>query len=242
MIYAIFGDIHANLEALTAVLTETEKLEVDKYICTGDIVGYNANPRECLKLVRDLQPEVIVRGNHDDYAGAEINLPGFNSQAADVVFWTRNQLTAEERQWLRELPLNKTTGPSTTIVHATLDMPGRWGYVFDKFSATASFNYQFTPVCFFGHTHVPVIFEKFGSTKNGDFQEAIFEPGHKYMINPGSVGQPRDGDTRASFVIYEPERKRVALHRVEYDIDTAQEKIRNCNLPERCAERLALGR
>ncbi len=241
MKYAIFGDIHANLEALTAVLSEAERLEVDKYICTGDIVGYNADPRECVKIIRDLQPEVIVRGNHDDYAGTDISLPGFNPQAANVVFWTRNQLSAEDRQWLRELPLNRTTGSSTTIVHATLDTPGRWGYVFDKFSATASFNYQFTPVCFFGHTHTPVVFDKFGSTKNGDFKEAIFEPGHKYMINAGSVGQPRDGDNRAAFVTYEPEKKKVSLHRVEYDIAIAQEKIRKSNLPERCAERLARG-
>ncbi len=243
MKYAIFGDIHSNLEALTAVLEKAEQEEVDKYICTGDIVGYNADPFECLNKIRELQPDVIVRGNHDDYIGSEIDLLGFNPQAAHVVEWTREHLNPEDRQWLAELPLSKTVNHNTTIVHATLDMPGRWGYIFDKFNAMSSFNYQYTPICFFGHTHIPSKFEKFGGVNgDGGFEEIILQPGHKYMINPGSAGQPRDGDSRAAMAIYDTEEKLITLHRVEYDIETAQKKIRNSSLPERCAERLALGR
>ncbi len=242
MKYAILGDIHANLEALTAVLAKARDEGVDKYICTGDIVGYNANPRECLEQVRALQPEVVVRGNHDDYAGSETELIGFNPQAASVVQWTRDHLTPENRQWLSLLPLHRTLDSHTTIVHATLDMPGRWGYIFDKLSARASFTYQFTPVCFFGHTHVPGVFDKFGGVADGSLQETVFEAGHKYMINAGSVGQPRDGDNRAAFLIFEPGEGRIVLHRVEYDIKTAQRKIKQAGLPERCAARLAFGR
>ncbi len=242
MKYAILGDIHSNLEALTAVLAKAREEGVEKYICTGDIVGYNANPRECLETIRDLQPEVIVRGNHDDYAASDLDLAGFNPQAASVVNWTRNHLTREERQWLSRLPLDRTLDARTTIVHATLDMPGRWGYIFDKLSAAASFTYQFTPVCFFGHTHIPGIFDKFGSVRENGFQEVTFEPGHKYMINVGSVGQPRDGDPRAAFIVFDPDEKRIVLHRVEYDIATAQKKILKVGLPERCAHRLAIGR
>lgn len=242
MKYAILGDIHANLEAFTAVLEKTAEIDVDAYVCIGDTVGYNASPNECLELLDSLIPEIVVRGNHDEYASSEAELIGFNPQAARVVEWTRQQLPDQYREWLGNLPYEQTLDTRTTIVHATLDMPGRWGYVFDRLSAAASFNYQFTPVCFFGHTHVPCIFDKFGGVESHYPGEYILEQGHKYMINAGSVGQPRDGDPRASFATYEPDERRVKFYRVDYDLASCQKRIHDAGLPDRCAIRLAAGR
>ncbi len=242
MKYAILGDIHANLEALNAVLEKCEELGVDKYLCIGDIVGYNANPCECLAKVRGLDLEVVTKGNHDEQASSESELVGFNPQAAMAIEWTRSQLSDEEKIWLASLPYRQTVGTKVTLVHATLDMPHMWGYIFDKFSAGVCLGYQFTQVCFFGHTHVPLAFEKYGDIVGGKYQEVNFQPGHKYLINVASVGQPRDGDPRAGFVVYSPEDRKVMLHRVEYDIKTSQDKILAAGLPERLAQRLAYGR
>lgn len=242
MKYAVFGDIHANLEALTAVLERAAELEVERFICIGDIVGYNANPAECLEIVRNLDLEVAVKGNHDEQASSESELVGFNPQAAQAIEWTRNQLSDEQKLWLAALPYRQTIGMKLTVVHATLDMPHMWGYIFDKFSAEVCLGYQFTPVCFFGHTHVPLAFEKFGEVIGGRYDEVQLQPNHKYLINVGSVGQPRDGDPRAAFVIYSPEDRYVSLQRVEYDLESSQRKILEAGLPERLAQRLAVGR
>lgn len=242
MKYAVIGDIHANLEALQAVLRKCEELGVDKYLCIGDIVGYNANPRECVELVRNLNPEVVVKGNHDEQASAHDDLHGFNPQAAQAIEWTRHQLTEEERNWLGGLPMQRTLGTKMTLVHATLDMPEKWGYIFDNLTAEASLHYQFTQVCFFGHTHVPLAFEKFGGVTGGKYDEVRLLPGHKYLVNVCSVGQPRDGDPRAGFVTFSTDDMVVQLHRLEYDIAACQKKILDAGLPERLAHRLSLGR
>ena len=242
MRYAIFGDIHANLEALNSVIQRAEEEGVDRYICLGDIVGYNANPCECMDRVRELNPEVIVKGNHDEYATSEEALVGFNPQAAYVVEWTRERLTEDHKEFLQGLPYQYTLNPKVTIVHATLDMPSRWGYIFDKWHAISSFNYQYTQLCFYGHTHVPVAFDKFLQVETHNYEEVTTEPGHKYLINVGSVGQPRDGDPRASFAIYDDNERKVQLIRVGYDLEKAQQSIREADLPERCATRLASGR
>lgn len=242
MKYAILGDIHANLEALTTVLEVCNDLGVDKYICIGDIVGYNANPGECLEIIRGLPLEVVTKGNHDEQASSESELVGFNPQAAMAIEWTREQLDDEQKVWLASLPYKQTVGTKVTVVHATLDMPHMWGYIFDKFSAEVSLGYQFTQLCFFGHTHVPLAFEKHGDVIGGRYEEISCQPLHKYLVNVGSVGQPRDGDPRSAFVEYDPQERRIALHRVEYDIETAQRKILQAGLPERLAQRLAFGR
>jgi len=242
MKYAIFGDVHANLEALQAVLEKCQQLKVDKYICTGDVVGYNANPRECIALVKSLNPEVVLQGNHDEQASADLDLMGFNPHAAKAIHWTRENLQPEDRQWLADLPYRHTVPPKITVVHATLDNPHMWGYIFDTLTAAACFNYQFTQVCFCGHTHVPLGFEKFGDVTCERYTEVILQPGHKYLFNVGSVGQPRDGDPRSAFATYNVEDRKVELHRVEYDIETCQRKILDAGLPEREAQRLAYGR
>ena len=242
MKYAVLGDIHGNLEALNAVLEKAEECGVDKYMCIGDIVGYNANPRECLELVRSLDLEVVTKGNHDEQASQDVKLVGFNPQAAMAIEWTRDQLSEEQRAWLAALPYRQTVGTKVTVVHATLDMPHMWGYIFDKLSAGVCLGYQFTQVCFFGHTHVPLAFEKYGDIVGGKYEEIVFQPGHKYLINVGSVGQPRDGDPRSAFVVYSSEDRKVCLHRLEDDIKATQKKILDAGLPERLAQRLALGR
>lgn len=244
--YAIFGDIHANIEALEAVLDDARSQNVTDYFCLGDIVGYNASPCECIKVMRELGA-ITVRGNHDHYCSHDESLEDFQPNAAKVVRWTRSQLSQSDVQWLAGLPMSKIL-PGMTLVHGTLDMPELWGYVFDNLDAEAHFAYQRTPLCFHGHTHVPVIFVKHGSLvervdlpKRGEsFKLAAF--GYRYFINVGSVGQPRDGNPRSSYVIYRPDSKEVEFRRVSYDIETAADKVRKAGLPERGADRLLYGR
>ncbi len=237
--YAILGDIHANWEALTAVLADAEANGVTAYVCVGDIVGYNANPAECLKRVRELCT-AVVRGNHDHYCSHDECLEDFQPLAANVVDWTRQQLSRDDVQYLRNLRLTDMVN-GFTLVHSTLDMPEKWGYVLDTLEAEANFNYQTSAVCFHGHTHVPVVYERHGRVVRRDVSSLRITLGRKYFINTGSVGQPRDGDARASYVIYAPNDRHVEFRRVPYDIATAQSKIRAAGLPERAAKRLELG-
>ena len=240
MKYAIFGDIHANLEALEAVLVDAAEHNCTDFVCIGDIVGYNANPAECLDIVRKLDCPV-VKGNHDEEVGNITPLEGLNPLAAAAMQWTRDQLEEEDKEWLRDMRLMRQVR-DFTVVHATLDSPAAWGYVMNKFDAMASLSYQFTQACFYGHTHVPVIYEKGESVVPLPPKEMVLETGKKYFMNVGSVGQPRDGDWRASYAHYEPKEKRVTYRRLEYDLQTAQKKIIDAGLPEMLANRLALGK
>lgn len=240
MRYAIFGDIHANLEALETVLYDAAERGCTDYVCMGDIVGYNANPAECINRVRDMGCPV-VKGNHDEEAVLDTSLEGLNPLARRAMEWTRAQLGPEDRKWLAELKLIRQVR-DFTVVHATLDTPGSWTYVTNKFDAMASFSYQFTQLCFYGHTHTPKIYVKGDSVESLDESDTILELGKKYFINVGSVGQPRDGDWRASYAIYDVETKQVMIRRLEYDIQTAQRKILDAGLPEMLAHRLALGK
>ena len=240
MRYAIIADIHANLEALQVVLEDCKNQRVTHYACLGDVVGYNANPKECLDIIRNMGMP-CVKGNHDDYCSVNVELDGFNPHAAEAVTRTREQLPDEDRQWLRELRYIRLVA-SFTIVHATLDAPQRWGYVFDKLAAASSFTYQNTSVCFFGHTHVPVAFIRDSVVRGGTYSKFKVEPGRKYFVNVGAVGQPRDGNPKAAYVIYDMDEGSIELRRLDYDIVTTQAKIRMAGLPERLAERLALGK
>lgn len=240
MKYAIIADIHANLEALQVVLEDIKTQRCTHYACLGDVVGYNANPKECLDIIRSMGMP-CVKGNHDEYCSIESNLEGFNPHAAEAVNWTRRQLTEEDRQWLRDLKYIRLVA-SFSVVHATLDGPQRWGYVFDRLAAAASFTYQNTTVCFFGHTHVPVAFIRDTVVRGGTYSKFKVEPGRKYFINVGSVGQPRDNNPKAAYVTYDLDEGLIELHRLDYDIPAAQAKIRAAGLPERLAERLAVGR
>jgi predicted phosphodiesterase len=240
MKYAIIADIHGNLEAFQVVLEDIRVQRADQIVCLGDVVGYNANPKECLQIVRDLNLP-CVKGNHDEYCSSEDHLEGFNPHAADAVHWTRNQLNDEEKQWLRDLKYSRMVD-NFTIVHATLDAPERWGYVFDKLAAAASFPYQNTQVCFFGHTHVPVAFMRDTVVRGGTYSKFKVDASKKYFINVGAVGQPRDNNPKCAYVIYDTTAATIEIRRLEYDIAAAQKKILAAGLPERLAERLAYGR
>lgn len=240
MKFAIIADIHANLEALEAVLADARAQQVTHYACLGDVVGYNANPKECLDIIRGMRMP-CVKGNHDEYCSTNGPLEGFNPAAAQAVEWTRRQLSEEDRQWLRDLKYMRLV-TSFSIVHATLDAPQRWGYVFDKLAAAASLTYQNTSVCFFGHTHVPVAFVRDSVVRGGSYSKFKVEPGKKYFVNVGSVGQSRDGVPKATYVIYDLDNQTIELRRLDYDIAKAKAKILAAGLPKRLAERLDLGR
>ena len=257
---AVISDIHGNLEALNAVIARANIESVDKYICVGDIVGYNANPAECLKIVQSLDLLAIVRGNHDEYVGTNDSLDGFNPSAEKALIWTRQQLTAIQRDWLRQLKLKEVKfKDNITVVHATLDSPAEWGYILDLYHAKDNFSYQMTQLCFCGHSHVPILFRKGISkdnnscgvaevsawtkiSKNESEITVSIDFGCKYLVNVGSIGQPRNGDSRASFVIYDSSKRTIKRICVEYDIATAQGKILKAGLPEKLASRLGVSR
>lgn len=239
-IYAIISDIHSNWAALEAVLKDASSQGVTNFACLGDVVGYNANPVECLEKIRELGC-ITVSGNHDHYCSFDDDLTGFHPIAADAVGWTRKQLSAEQQVLLADLRLVERV-QNFTIVHSTLDMPEMWGYVFESLEAEASFNYQMTTVCFFGHTHVPLAFVKGKDISGGSYSRLKIDLEKKYFINVGSIGQPRDGDPRSSYAIYNLESQEIELRRIEYDIAATQAKIREAGLPERLAARLAIGR
>ncbi|MBK7997321.1 MAG: metallophosphoesterase family protein [Verrucomicrobia bacterium] len=240
MRYAVIADIHANLEALEVVLADSKEQKCTHYCCVGDVVGYNANPKECLDIVRSMGMPV-VKGNHDEYCSSEEDLEGFNPHAAEAVNWTRKQLSPEDRQWLRDLKYVRLVA-SFSMVHSTLDGPQRWGYVFDKLAAAASFTYQNTAICFFGHTHVPVAFVRDSVVRGGTYSKFKTEPGKKYFVNVGAVGQPRDGNPKAGYVVYDLNEGTIELRRLDYDIAKTQKKIMDAGLPQRLADRLALGK
>jgi len=240
MKYAIIADIHSNLEALEVVLDDIKAQKCDQIVCLGDIVGYGANPKECLQIVRELNIP-CVKGNHDEYCSTDNPMEGFNPHAADAIAWTRRQLGDEEKQFLKELKYIRLIH-NFTIVHATLDVPQRWGYVFDKLMAAASFTYQNTNVCFFGHTHVPLAFIRDSVVRGGTYSKFKVEPDKKYFVNVGSVGQPRDNNPKAGYVIYDMDEMTIELRRLDYDIKKAQAKIIAAGLPQRLADRLAVGK
>ena len=260
--YAILSDIHSNLEALTTVLEKCRELGITEYISLGDVVGYNANPNECLALVRQLNVVARVRGNHDDYAvRGDIAESGFNANAKKAVAWTREQISDEDRKYLDDAPY-EAKFLNATLVHATLDTPSNWGYILDQFHAEDNFTYQRSNLCFCGHSHVPVAFVKKQLTApgerpiemlnawNGEADDDVTRPdvitieyrkNNKYLFNVGSIGQPRNGDPRASFAVWDTDRMSISRFRLPYDIPATQQKILAAGLPTRLAERLEFG-
>ena len=233
MKYAVISDIHANLPALEAVLADSRTCKCTHYACAGDIVGYGRQPRECVKLVREMGMP-CVKGNHDEYCSCETEMDGFTPSAAMLVKWTRAQLSEEDRRWLRSLKRVEIVD-GFTIVHSTLNAPANWGYVFDNLAAAASFPHQETGVCFFGHTHVPVTFVRemtAGGTpviKGGTYSKFEVNADKKYFVNSGSVGQPRDNNPKAAYAIYDMDRKNIEMRRVDYDWKRAASDSVNLN-------------
>ena len=240
--FAIIGDIHANLDALNTVVEDARANGVTDFVCVGDVVGYNACPAECIRIVRDELHAPVVRGNHDHYVSSDAPLSDFTELAAEVVKWTRRQLQPADIDWLRNLPYSRLH-MGFTVVHSTLDMPEHWGYIFDNLTAEASFAYQKTGLCFYGHSHVPMVHRKSAAGIVRLEPKDIEVPlGSRFLINVGSVGQPRDGDPRASYAIYDAKARMVRFRRLEYDVEAAMARVRAAGLPDRLAQRLAVGR
>jgi len=241
MRFAILGDIHGNLDALQVVLADAEKEKVTHYVSVGDVVGYGPNPKECLQVVRDQLQCPVVKGNHDELASQNNNTLSFNQLAAEAIAWTRAQLDDADKAFLRDLRFVRLV-EDFTLVHSTLDMPNRWGYVFDRLPPPPPPPPP-TGVCFFGHTHVPLAFIREGSVRTErDWTTLEVKPGCRYFINVGSVGQPRDGNPKTGYVIYDTAERRIHLKRLDYDIAAVQRKIHAAGLPEKLAARLALGK
>jgi diadenosine tetraphosphatase ApaH/serine/threonine PP2A family protein phosphatase len=226
---------------LQAVLRKFKEEKVDRFLCLGDIVGYGANPKECIQLVLE-QKSLIVAGNHDYAVAGKLNIDFFNNLAKAAVFWTRQQLNEEEKQFLANLDLVQVYNDILTVVHSTLNFPEMFDYVQTSYDAHLSLELLETPTCFFGHSHVPVAFFQ-GQTVSFSMDEEInIEKNRKTLINVGSVGQPRDENPLACCAIYDDQASKVWIHRVNYDIDTAIEKIVKAGLPEVLGERLRYGR
>lgn len=241
MKYAIISDIHGNLEALDTVLTEIDKQKVDSIVCLGDIVGYGPNPNECVDKVREVA-EVSLAGNHDYAPLGKLDLSYFNPWARDAIRWTADELSESSVEFLLELPL-KLELDGFTIVHATPEQPTEWNYILTIGDAARNFSEFNGQVCFIGHSHVPMIvsLDQEGEYLVQKENPLKIEDEMRYIINVGSVGQPRDLNPKASFAIYDSEAKKYELFRAEYDIGQTQSKIRQSGLPEFLAERLELG-
>jgi predicted phosphodiesterase len=228
MKFALLADIHANLEAFQAVLADAKQQRCTHHAFLGDFVGYCADPKACLDIVRALNAP-CVKGNHDEYCATDLPLVGINPKAANAVQWTRKQLTDDDRQWLRSLPYVRTI-ENFTIVHATLDGPEQWGYVFDTLAAASSLTHQNTRVCFFGHTHVPVAFIRDTMVRGGTYTRFKVNPDKYYFVNVGAVGQPRDNNPNTAYVIYDLDEQMIELRRLPYDVAATQRKIRDAGL------------
>ena len=243
MTYLVVSDIHANLEALEAVLTAAGPF--DHALVLGDLVGYGANPNEVVDRLRALPSVTFIRGNHDKAVTRQASVEHFNHLARFAVQWTTEQLTPENLQWLTDLPVGPLAiDDLVEICHgAPFDEDA---YIFDDLDVRRAMAAASRPLCLFGHTHVPVAFKlaatllPVGPLRDGF--ELRLEATARYLVNCGAVGQPRDGDPRAAFAQVDTARRVLKINRVPYDVATAQAKIIGAGLPDVLAHRLALGR
>lgn len=241
MRYAIIGDIHANHDALDAVLEDMKDERVDKIVCVGDLVGYGAEPAKCIDTTRRIST-VCVAGNHDFATIEKTNIEFFNAYARQATLWTRQNITEEHRNYLEGLKLVEDVDDCFTLVHGTLYAPALFDYIQTTFDAYLSLQVLEKPVCFVGHSHVPITFFLDEAVTYSTDSIIRLKEGVKAIVNVGSVGQPRDDDPRAAYAIYDTERKEIIIKRVEYDVEKAVKKIRDAGLPEILGERLRYGR
>lgn len=243
MRYGILGDIHSNLSALQRVLERFEKEGVDQVISVGDVIGYGGAPRECIQLVRDAGAAVVL-GNHDAACIDRLDLLYFNNYAREAVYWTQGKLEQEDRDWLATLPLALHL-EHCSVGHGTLHRPELYDYIQSPTDADPSLDMMPLPVCFVGHTHVPVTLLRLRDdptrTAYTIDHEIDVDEASRALVNVGSVGQPRDEDPRAAYAIYDTEQGRVWIRRVEYDIDLEARRIKDAGLPGMLADRLFLG-
>ena len=242
MLYAILGDIHSNFNALEVVLEEIKKAGADGILSVGDIVGYGAEPSLCIQTIRGVNGTVVA-GNHDYGAVNKTDIEYFNPEAREAVLWTSRQLSQEENLYLSGLPL-VIEKDNMTLVHGSLHLPELFAYIHTFYDAELCFRGLKNEVCFVGHTHVPVAIVRDGTIKAiGDPEVNLSALGGfpRAIVNVGSVGQPRDRNPKACYVLYDTEKKLVRFKRVEYDIAAASAKIIKAGLPTFNAERIRWG-
>ena len=240
----IVSDIHGNLAALDAVLADVNLDTVDRIWCLGDVVGYGPCPEECISRVLEFSDYLCVAGNHDWAAISRISIAEFNPSAQVACRWTTEQLATDSRAYLASLP-TRIMEDNCTLVHGSPREP-IWEYII--YPSTAELNFQFfdTQLCFVGHTHAPAIFREETSTHKFEISipvpdQPIAIDDERLIINPGSVGQPRDGDPNAAYMVFEPEARTLQYHRVPYDIDSTQQLMMERGLPESLISRLSFG-
>jgi len=241
MRYGIVSDIHGNLEALESVLGELEKRQVDSILCLGDLIGYGPNPNECVELIKE-RAEVVLAGNHDYAPLDKLDLAYFNPWARNAIEWTKERLNESSVEFLLSLPLKKEIH-GVTLVHSTPLIPEEWNYIITIGDAQKNFPEFDDQVCFIGHSHVPIIIVTDSAEDCRVIQDnpLQIQDGLRYIINVGSVGQPRDLNPLAAFGVYDAAEQCYELVRVKYDIEKTQKKIRESDLPEYLAERLEVG-
>jgi diadenosine tetraphosphatase ApaH/serine/threonine PP2A family protein phosphatase len=238
--YGIVSDIHSNFEALEACIRHLESKDVDAYLSTGDIVGYGADPKRCLDRIRELGT-IVVAGNHDWAVSSRLSLDYFNAYAREAIYWTQERLAESDIRYLDELDLKRIVD-DITLVHGTLYNPENFDYLLTSYDAHLSFQMQETPLCLVGHSHVPITFLLDGTVTFTLDTEIDLSGVERAVVNPGSVGQPRDENPKASVGIFDTETRVFTTDRVDYDIEAATAKILRAGLPEVPAERLWHGR
>jgi len=243
MKYGILGDIHGNLSALRAVIDRLKAEGAEHFVSVGDVVGYGAAPRECIALLRELGATVVM-GNHDAACIDRLDMLYFNPYAQAAVLWTRTILDRGDREWLGGLPMVKHF-EHASVAHGTLFQPEEYDYIQSPRDADPSLDVMPLPVCFVGHTHVPVTLLRLRDdptrTAYTVESEIDIEEAHRALVNVGSIGQPRDEDPRAAYALFDSTAQRVWIRRVEYDIDREAQRIRAAGLPQMLADRLYLG-
>jgi predicted phosphodiesterase len=241
MRWDILSDVHGNLEAFQAVIDDLREEKVERIAYLGDVVGYGADPNDCLALLEGLT-DWVVAGNHDYGSVGLTDIDVFNPSARSAILWTRDQLLPENQNYLRRLLLRRQSG-EITFVHATPNQPEDWNYIFTFPEAEKAFQSLTGGLAFIGHSHRPLILarEKDSEVQVIHHEEVILESGVRYIINVGSVGQPRDGHPEAAYGLYDEAGKTYRLKRVDYDLATSQEKIIKAGLPSFLAQRLSQG-
>lgn len=239
---AVLGDIHSNIEALAAVVEDAQRRGVSEFYSVGDVVGYGPDPQACIRLLRDLRVHVVA-GNHDWAVIGKIDIHSFNPFARSSILWTMDRVDAADVNFLSSLPLTMET-ERFNIVHGTLHSPQHFYYMQSMFDAESTFQMMTRPLCFCGHSHVPINFHLSQGEIQYDLNSSVqfdAQSDSRHIINVGSVGQPRNGNPKSLYAIYDSDLNSVVFHIVEYDLELTIHKILASGLPEYNAERLRVG-